>query len=114
MIISWRSYELIQNTNINDSNFLGLLESRFDIENYMDYFIVQTYIQNMDWMGIAWGLNNVKLWRPDTTGGKWRYVIYDTDASFGYFGQNVNDNYLNLARCPSVPNEHSLLFSEHY
>ena len=65
----------------------------------------------MDWMGIAWGLNNVKLWRPDTTGGKWRYVIYDTDASLGYFGQNVNDNYLDLARYPSVPNEHSLLFS---
>ena len=105
------SYELMQNTNINDSNFFSLLESRFDIENYMDYFIVQTYIQNMDWMGIAWGLNNVKLWRPDTTGGKWRYVIYDTDASFGYFGQNVNDNYLDLARYPSVPNEHSLLFS---
>ena len=29
----------------------------------------------MDWIGVsAWGLNNVKLWRPDTTGGVWRYV----------------------------------------
>ena len=47
----------------------------------------------MDWLGIAWGLNNVKLWRPDTTGGKWRYVLYDTDAAFGYFGQNMYENY---------------------
>ena len=64
----------------------------------------------MDWLGIAWGLNNVKLWRPDTTGGKWRYVLYDTDAAFGYFGQNIYENYLNYARYPSVPNEHATIF----
>ena len=64
----------------------------------------------MDWLGIAWGLNNVKLWRPDTVGGKWRYVLYDTDAAFGYFGQNIYDNYLNYARYPNVPNEHATIF----
>ena len=65
----------------------------------------------MDWMGIAWGLNNVKLWRPDTLGGVWRYVLYDTDASFGYFGQNIWDNYINAARFPTVSSEHSQIFS---
>ena len=65
----------------------------------------------MDWMGIAWGLNNVKIWRPDTTGGKWRYVLYDTDASFGYYGQNIYDNYLNYARFPTVSSQHSQIFN---
>jgi hypothetical protein len=106
-----KSYDLLMGTPVNDSSFLPLFESRFDKDNYIDYFITQTYIQNMDWMGIAWGLNNVKIWRPDTTGGKWRYVLYDTDASFGYFGQNIYDNYLNYARFPSVSSQHSQIFN---
>jgi hypothetical protein len=65
----------------------------------------------MDWLGIAWGLNNIKLWRPDSMEGKWRYVLYDTDASFGYFGQNIYANYLYYARNPSVPNPHAQIFN---
>ena len=106
-----KSYDLLMGTPINDSSFLPLFESRFDKHNYIDYFITQTYIQNMDWMGIAWDLNNVKIWRPDTTGGKWRYLLYDTDASFGYFGQNIYDNYLNYARFPSFSSQHSQIFN---
>jgi len=105
------SFEIIQNTSVQDTSFIDVFSSRFDIDNYLDYFITQTYIQNMDWMGIAWGLNNVKLWRPDTLGGVWRYVLYDTDASFGYFGQNIWDNYINAARFPTVSSEHSQIFS---
>tara|TARA_B100001093_G_scaffold511223_1_gene578642 strand:+ start:134 stop:1990 length:1857 start_codon:yes stop_codon:yes gene_type:complete len=105
------TFEIIQNTSVQDTSFMDIFSSRFDIENYIDYFITQTYIQNMDWMGIAWGLNNVKLWRPDTLGGVWRYVLYDTDASFGYFGQNIWDNYIDAARFPTVSSEHSQIFS---
>tara|TARA_B100000497_G_scaffold126467_1_gene165429 strand:- start:395 stop:3640 length:3246 start_codon:yes stop_codon:yes gene_type:complete len=104
------TYSLIMNTNVNDADFLDIMGSRFDLNNYVDYFIFQTYIQNMDWLGIAWGLNNIKLWRPDTTDGKWRYVLYDTDASFGYFGQNIFANYLYFARNPSAPNAHAQIF----
>ena len=60
------SYDLIMNSNINDPGFIEMFSSRFDFNNYIDYFIFQTYIQNMDWLGIAWGLNNIKLWRPDS------------------------------------------------
>ena len=105
------SFRIINNTSVTDSNFLNIFSSRFDLDNYIDYFITQTYIQNMDWMGIAWGLNNVKLWRPDTTGGVWRYVLYDTDAALGYFGQSIWDNYINAARFPAVSSEHSQIFS---
>ena len=106
-----QSYSMIQNTVLSDPNFVDVLSTRFDIDNYIDYFIFQTYIQNMDWLGIAWGLNNIKLWRPDTAGGKWRYVLYDTDAAWGHFGQNIYQNYLALARNPSSPNAHSAIFN---
>lgn len=105
------SYDLIMNANTTNNNFVEIFKSRFDLNNYIDYFIFQTYIQNQDWLGIAWGLNNIKLWRPDSLGGKWRYVLYDTDGAFGYFGQNTSANYLYLARNPSVTNAHAQIFN---
>ena len=105
------SYNLLMNTSASNSSFMELFESRFDIANYIDYFVFQTYIQNRDWLGIDWGLNNTKLWRPDTTGGKWRYMMYDTDFAFGLYGGNIYQNYINLARNPSYPNQHSQLFN---
>ena len=89
---------------------MSVFNSYFDINNYLDYFIFQTYIQNEDWLGISWGLNNVKNLAPDTAGGKWRYVMYDTDAAFGHFGGNVNQNYLSRARNPSSSNDHASIF----
>ena len=106
------SYNLLMSTNATDISFYGLFESRFDIDNYIDYFTIQTFIQNMDWMGIQWGLNNTKLWRPQRTNGKWRYMLFDTDASYGYFGQNIYENYMNKARSPSVVNSHSQIFNK--
>lgn len=105
------SFNLITNEPSNSDEFYDLADSRFDLENYMDYFIVETYIQNLDWMGIAWGANNIKLWR-DQNEGKWRYVLYDTDGSFGFFWGNVTDNYIDLARSPVSPSEHSVLFDK--
>ena len=82
----------------NADDYYDFANSKFDLENFKDYFIIQTYIQNSDWMGIWWGLNNTKLWRPQTEDGRWRYVIYDTDAAFGYFGTWLGDNYIDYAR----------------
>tara|TARA_B100001287_G_scaffold19152_1_gene14170 strand:+ start:1550 stop:4789 length:3240 start_codon:yes stop_codon:yes gene_type:complete len=106
------TFDLIQNTEANDTSFMKLFSGRFDLNNYIDYFIYQTYIQNTDWLGIAWELNNVKLWRPNSLNGKWRYVLYDTDAGFGYFGQSVYENYINYARNPTAPNLHSIIFNK--
>ena len=86
------------------------MSERIDLQNYIDYFVFQTYIQNRDWLGIEWGLNNVKIWRPDTAGGRWRYMMYDTDFGFGIYGGNVYLNTLASARNPGFPNLHSQLF----
>ena len=91
--------------------FYELFSSHWNIENYIDYFIIQTLIQNMDWLGIAWGANNIKLWRPQTEDGKWNYVLYDTDGALGYFGQSYYENYLFYAMNPLFTNEHSQIFN---
>ncbi len=50
------------------------LNKYLDIKNYVDYICTETFISNNDWPG-----NNTKLWRPTTAGGKFRYLLYDTD-----------------------------------
>jgi hypothetical protein len=105
------SYNIITNQSANSPNFVEVFSSRFDLNNYLDYFIFQTYIQNRDWMGIDWGINNVKLWRQDTAGATWRYMMYDTDFGFALYGGSIYHNYINRARNPDYPNQHSQIFN---
>jgi hypothetical protein len=106
------SYQIIMDENANSNGFYELFSSIWNVDNYMDYFIIQTFIQNMDWLGIAWGANNIKLWRPQSDDGKWNYVLYDTDGSLGYFGQSYYDNYLAYAMNPAYVNQHSQIFNK--
>jgi hypothetical protein len=54
------------------------LSTMMDIENYLTYFAYNIYIGNIDWPG-----NNIYYWRPRTPDGRWRWIVYDTDFSFG-------------------------------
>jgi hypothetical protein len=109
---AYNVYLEIMETDVNSPDFFALMDSRYNLDNYMDYFIIQTYIQNVDWMGISWGANNIKLWKPQSDEGKWSYVLYDTDGSFGYFWGNPWDNFLYLAANPGYPNNHSEIFNK--
>lgn len=50
--------------------------TQIDISNVIDYFIAQIYFANYDWP-----YSNMKLWKPEVPGGKWRYILYDLDFS---------------------------------
>ena len=107
------SHQIITSISTSTPNFVEVLSGRFDLDNYIDYFVFETYIQNRDWMGIDWELNNIKLWRQDTLGATWRYMMYDTDFAFGLYGGNIYQNYIDKARNPSYPNQHSQIFDHH-
>lgn len=93
----------------SNGQYLNLFANHFDVENYIDYFVFETYAQNTDWMGIAWGTNNVKLFRASPI-AKWKYILYDNDASFGFFGASYWENFIEYARNPGYPSAHSELF----
>jgi len=52
-----------------------------DLQNMADYFIIETYVNNTDWP-----LSNLKMWRPRTPDGKWRFILVDLDATLGIDG----------------------------
>lgn len=79
------------------------LSSIIDMDEYIDYQIAQIYGANGDWPG-----SNMKLWRERSPAGKWRWMIYDLDFTFGGNAQGqYSTNTLAQATAtngPSWPN----------
>ncbi len=90
------------------TDFYEEIEEKLDLQSYADYFIAETYYNNGDWLG-EWS-NNIKIWKPKTEDGKWRYILIDTDYGFGLKG-SVNDNRLHMARFPTALNQTSDIFA---
>lgn len=75
---------------------------KIDLQSFMDYITVETYVNNSDW-GHTY-LNNWMVWKSKTVNpeiekadGKWRFILYDLDASAamysdinGYYGDTIN------------------------
>ena len=64
--------------DLSDNDNFQVADSLFDVLNIADYYISQTYINNIDWP-----YNNLKYWRSREDTSKWRYVIFDLDATLG-------------------------------
>ena len=47
-----------------------------DINSFIDYFVLEMGLNNK-----AWPQHNIRFWKPDTDGGKWRYILYDMDIA---------------------------------
>ncbi|WP_425446486.1 CotH kinase family protein [Dethiothermospora halolimnae] len=72
-----------------DSNY-NFVKSQIDINNFIEYNILQIYCDNRDWPG-----NNVRIWRKRTPiyepnssyghDGRWRWLVFDLDYGFGLF-----------------------------
>ncbi len=69
-----------------EANFQEM-NRRMDVDNYLDYFIAEIFVNNNDWPQ-----NNIDFWRlrvpydpnaPKGKDGRWRWMLYDMDRSFG-------------------------------
>ena len=80
----------ISNTNLANTFDYEYVKSQVDIDNFIIYNVIQLYGDNQDWPG-----NNIKYWKSD--GGKWRWILYDTDFSFSgqWWAWDVNNHYMN-------------------
>ena len=75
--------------NLAYSSNYDYVKTQIDIDNFIIYNVIQIYGDNQDWPG-----NNIKYWKSD--GGKWRWILYDTDFSFSgqWWAWDVNNHYL--------------------
>jgi gliding motility-associated-like protein len=59
------------------------VDSLFNTKSLVDYFVLNSYVVCMDWLN--W---NTAWWRgmdPDGDKKKWRYTLWDMDATFGHY-----------------------------
>lgn len=62
--------------NQNDTNFWSLADHYFDMEYYCDYIIGESWMGNADW---PW--NNIKIYRSDASGYRWRFCLIDMELA---------------------------------
>ena len=105
--VHFRAYrDYLSQHDITDSVHFAHVGTMLDIDNFIDYNITNIYANNQDWPG-----NNRDFFRhqtefdPDDPGagsgrdGRWRYMLIDTDFSFGHQGSPPrphDDTYLNM------------------
>jgi hypothetical protein len=80
---------------------IGGLEWRVDVENMFSYMFLQAYVQNYDWPGNNWIVYRRK--DPGATGneGKWRFIMWDAEYSFGSGSQGFKTDINTLERVVS-------------
>jgi len=84
---------------LNAANY-AQINNLVDIDCYFDYELLQIYISNNDWPG-----NNIKYWNSNDPLVKWRWVLFDTDASYELWGSTGNTMaYAAAANGPGYPN----------
>lgn len=78
----------VTSQNKNDPAVYAAIQARIDTDELINYLITKIYYSSNDWPQ-----NNIKYWRPRTPEGRWRWMTYDNDSSFGIWW-SVNENTL--------------------
>lgn len=70
-------YDFISTHDLRNTQNYSRVLTMMDVQNYMNYWALNVYIDNKDWPG-----NNIKYWNTSAPGSLFRWISYDTD--FGY------------------------------
>jgi gliding motility-associated-like protein len=75
--------DFIMNNNMGPGPDFDYVKSQLKWASLCDYFMFNSYVVNMDWLN--W---NTAWWRgmdPNGQKKKWRYTLWDMDATFGHY-----------------------------
>ena len=98
----------LKDHDLDNKEHYDYIASKIDIDNYINYLLVQIFANNQDWPG-----NNLKKWNSTNPTTLWKWFLYDLDYGFNY--NVIDDNIFvflssegktNYANAP----EHTLLF----
>ena len=62
--------------DMTDDNVWATVESRIDIDNFIDFIAAETYVINTSWR------HNREFWRERKPGAKWQWFLPDIDRGF--------------------------------
>ncbi len=95
----WRDMYDYAYKDLTDDQTFAELSEMIDIDNFLTYYALNSYIGNGDWPN-----NNYKVYRYSSGSvpksdeapydGKWRYMLYDTDFALGLYGNDFLSNHM--------------------
>jgi hypothetical protein len=89
--------DFVSNNSLTVTDNYEYVKTLMNVDNFIKYEFSQIYFNNTDWPG-----NNIKFWRAANNGGKWHWIMFDTDFGFGIWDtQDYNDNTLAFALEPN-------------
>ncbi|NOU46907.1 MAG: T9SS type A sorting domain-containing protein [Bacteroidales bacterium] len=95
------SSQAIHDLNPSDTDFWEKADVHFDLNWYTDYIIGESWMGNTDW---PW--NNIKIYRSDVTGQRWRFCLIDQELAMlpnGWTDYNFDHIAYMLGQDPSIP-----------
>ncbi len=86
--------DFAKNNDLTIASNYYYVSQRLDIDNFIKYIAVETYLDNADYNG-----NNVRAWRSDDAeskfgDSKWRFALYDLDSCMTLPNCNLLKNML--------------------
>jgi len=88
----------IRSHDTTDKKVYEYIKSKLDIQEFVNYLIVESYYGNTD-------QGNIRYWK--STSGKWRFMLYDLDWSLWNTSLSMNYTVLNT-KSPAVTNVYSV------
>ena len=97
--------DFMSKNSLSDPKNYAYIQTRLDVDNYIDYLIMEIFSGNDDWPD-----NNIYLWRmktdqyePDAPygqDGRWRWMLFDMDFGFGlkHGAEDYKRNTFNVAQ----------------
>ena len=79
--------QYVRQNSLKDNEIYENVKSQIDINNFIDYYIAQLYIDNEDWPN-----NNIKYWKTQGKNSRWRWILFGSEYSCGVYGGQPNVN----------------------
>ena len=74
----WDDWNIVSQLDINAPEYVEQIGNYYDLDNYTDYVIGESFMANVDWP-----YNNIKIYRSDATDFKWRFALQDLELGLG-------------------------------
>ncbi len=84
---TWDNYEQFKAFYAEHGHTLQEYAKWMDWEEFFNLMILNLYFDNKDFPG-----NNIVMWRPRTSTGRWRWIAKDTDFGLGLYDTKASYN----------------------
>ena len=78
-------FHWVKQADLNDSLSYEWMKEKIDLDNFIDYQILELFCENSDWPA-----NNMRCWQEGD--GPWRWIFYDGDACLQWLTSSAFDN----------------------